>query len=67
MRLSTELEGSDGFKNRKQNWLIPGNLDDEFEAIRAGIHGIYDAGSDDTVTFSLGSAVVDGNWPPAAA
>jgi iron complex outermembrane receptor protein len=60
MRLSAELEGSDGFKDGN---TFPGNLDDEFEAIRIGLHGIYDSGPDDTLMFSLGSAIVDGNWP----
>ncbi len=59
-RLSGEYEASDGF--RKGGSLL-GNLNDDFKGGRIALHGVYEASSDDTFTFSLGSAVVDGGFP----
>lgn len=59
-RISTEYEASDGFKRGGTPIL---NLDDEYKGARMSLYGVYDPGEDDTLTFSLGSAVVDGGFP----
>lgn len=59
-RISTEYEASDGFHRGGAPIL---NLGDEYKGGRISLHGIYEAGEDDTLTFSLGSAVVDGGFP----
>jgi len=60
MRVSSELEGSAGFK---EGGTIVSNLDDAFTGIRANVHGIYEAGPDDTLTFSIGSLNLRDNYP----
>ena len=60
MRVSGELEGSDGFLGPTS---VLGNFRDDFQAVRGGVHAIYEQGPNDTFTLSAGSAVVDGNWP----
>ncbi len=62
LRLSIEYEGSDGF-HKGGSFL--GRLEDDYKGGRFGLHAIYDAGPDDTWTFSAGSAVVDGGFPKA--
>ncbi|MBU0719488.1 MAG: TonB-dependent receptor [Planctomycetes bacterium] len=61
MRVSGEYEASDGF--RKGGSFLRG-LDDSYKGGRISLHGIYDVGTDDRCTFSAGSALVDGGFPP---
>lgn len=58
-RISGEYEASDGFRRGGTAIL---NLNDEYKGGRMGLHGVYEAGDDDTITFSLGSAIVDGGF-----
>jgi len=60
MRVSGEHEGSDGF--REGGSLLRG-LNDYYEAGRFSLYGVADLGIDDTLTFSAGSALVDGIYP----
>jgi len=60
LRVSGEYEGSDGFKG---GGTPVSNFADNYQSVRSSIHGIYDAGPDDTLTFSAGSSVVHDNWP----
>lgn len=66
LRISGEHEASDGF--RRGGSLLRG-LNDDYMAGRMGLHAVYDAGPDDTLTFSAGSSIVDGGLspPPMAA
>ncbi len=57
IRLSLEYEGNDGFRKGRS---ILGGLDDDYKASRINLYGIHDLPSGDTLTFSAGSAVVDG-------
>lgn len=62
MRVSAEYEGNDG--------LVHGgsplrSLDDNFKTARGGLYGILDAGPNDRLTFSGGSAVMDGGFTPS--
>ncbi len=61
LRISGEYEASDGFRNGGSFLRY---LDDDYKAGRVGLHAIYDAGPDDTLTFSAGSGLVDGGFPP---
>ena len=61
MRVSGEYEGSDGFRKGGSFFR---NLEDDYKAGRMSLHAIYDQGPDDTLTFSAGSALVDGPSPP---
>jgi len=65
MRVSGEFEGSDGFP---EGGSILGNLDDDYQSGRFGLHGIYEAGPKDTVTISAGNSLLEGGFPrtPAA-
>jgi len=51
MRVSGEFEGSDGFLRGGD---FGKGVDDQYRQGRMSIHGVYDAGPDDSVTFSLG-------------
>jgi len=59
MRVSGEYEGADGF-NKGGSLLKP--LDDNYKTGRFGLHGIYEKSSRDTLTFSTGSDVTDGEF-----
>ena len=61
MRVSGEYEGCDGW-NEGGNILQ--KLDDDYKSGRFGLYGIYEKNPRDTVTFSGGSAVCDGVYPP---
>ncbi|MFQ5412550.1 MAG: TonB-dependent receptor plug domain-containing protein, partial [Phycisphaerae bacterium] len=61
MRISGEYEASDGFI---RGGSILRRLDDEAKTGRMGLHAIYEAGPDDTWTFSAGSNVSDGGFAP---
>ncbi len=61
MRVSGEFEGGDGFKNGGS--MLRG-LEDDYKGGRMALHGIYEASENDTLTFSAGSAVIDGGFPP---
>ncbi len=61
LRASGEYEGSDGFTVDRPGILGP--LDDHYKAGRAGVHAIYEASPKDTLTLSIGSALIDGNYP----
>lgn len=56
-RFSMEFEGNDGFRG---GGSILGALDDDYKASRMTLFGIHDFPTGDTLTFSAGSAVVDG-------
>ena len=60
LRVSGEYEGSDGFL---RGGSILKGLDDFYKAGRMGVHAIYEAGPDDTLLFSGGSAILDGGYP----
>ncbi len=62
LRVSGEYESSDGFA-RGGSRLWP--LRDDLKAGRTGVHAIYDAGPQDTLTFSGGSGVQDGGFSRA--
>lgn len=61
MRISGEYEASDGF--RKGGSLLQ-RLEDDYKGGRFSLHAVYDKDEDNTFTFSAGSAVVDGGFPP---
>ncbi len=61
LRISGEYEASDGF-NKGGSFLR--KLDDDYKAGRLTLHAIYDQDDDNTYTFSAGSAIVDGGYPP---
>ncbi len=61
MRVSGEYEGCDGW-NEGGNILQ--KLDDDYKSGRFGLYGIYDKTKYDTITFSGGSSVCDGVFPP---
>ena len=61
LRLSGEFEGSDGFRQGGSIWR---DLEDDYKGGRSGLHAIYEAGPNDTVTISAGNALVDGGYPP---
>ncbi|MBN1490844.1 MAG: TonB-dependent receptor [Phycisphaerae bacterium] len=65
LRVSGEYEASDGFL---RGGSILRHLEDDFKAGRTGVHAIYEAAPNDTLTLSGGSNVVDGGFPapPAA-
>ncbi len=64
LRLSSEYEGSDGYKGSKPFlWVVPGNADDDLKAGRFGLHAIYESGPKDKLTLSAGNALVDGGLP----
>ncbi|MHC4443184.1 MAG: TonB-dependent receptor plug domain-containing protein [Planctomycetota bacterium] len=60
LRISGEYEASDGFK-KGGNLLA--NINDSYMSGRIALHGIYEAGPHDKVTFSAGSAMVDNGYP----
>lgn len=60
LRFSAEHESSGGFKESTSAF---GNLDDEYRNLRLGLHAIYEPDDENKYTYSVGSAVVDGNWP----
>ena len=61
LRLSGEYEASDGFR---EGGSVIARLDDSYKSGRMAVHGVYDAGPDDKLTFSAGSALVDDGYPP---
>jgi len=61
LRISGEYEASDGFR-KGGSWLMPLD-DDSYKSGRMSIHGVYEVGPNDTVTFSAGSALVDDGYP----
>ncbi len=61
LRLSGEYEASDGYKGGT-SFLRP--LSDEKKSGRFGLHAVYEEDEDTTLTFSLGSALVDGGFAP---
>jgi len=62
MRVSGEQEGCDGFT---EGGFILRRLDDDYQAGRFGLYGIYEKSKNDTITFSGGSSAVDGAYPPS--
>ncbi len=64
MRVSSEYEGSCGFE---EGGFILRPLDDKYRGGRFSLYGIYDKSPRDTITFSGGSAVVDGIFNPGLA
>jgi len=60
MRVSGEYEASDGF--RKGGSFLR-KLDDDHKIGRMNVHAIYDAGPNDKLTISGGSALLDGGYP----
>ncbi len=61
MRVSGEYEGSDGFKEGGIFLLAP--HEDIYRRGSMGIHGVYEAGEKDTLTFSVGSSIMSGGFP----
>ncbi len=61
MRISGEYERSDGFR---KGGSILRNFEDDYKGGRFSLHAVYDKDEDNTFTFSAGSAVVDGGFPP---
>lgn len=61
LRVSGEYEASDGFR---EGGSVIASLDDSYKSGRMAIHGVYDAGPQDTLTLSAGSALVDNGYPP---
>jgi iron complex outermembrane receptor protein len=61
LRFSGEYEGSDGFL---RGGSILRHLDDDYQTGRMGLYAVYDAGPKDTLTFSGGSGLADGAFPP---
>ncbi len=59
LRVSGEYEGSDGFAKGGSR-LFP--LQDDYKEGRMALHAIYDAGPQDTLTFSGGSGLLDGGF-----
>ncbi|MBN1491586.1 MAG: TonB-dependent receptor [Phycisphaerae bacterium] len=57
MRVSGEYEGSDGFET---GGSLLRDLDDDYKIGRSNVHAIYDATSNDTLTFSGGNGTADG-------
>jgi iron complex outermembrane receptor protein len=64
MRVSGEYEGSDGFV-KGGSFINP--QQDFYQAGRISLHGIYDAGPDDTLTFSAGNSEMAGAYTPSIA
>lgn len=64
LRISGEYEAGDGFDN---GGSFLRKLDDDYKAGRISLHAVYEQGPDDTLTLSLGSAVLDGGYPPPPA
>jgi iron complex outermembrane receptor protein len=64
LRLSGEYEASDGFS---EGGSILRRLEDDYRVGRIGLHGIYDLGPEDALSFWLGSSVLDGGFAPAPA
>ncbi len=60
LRVSGEYQASDGF--RKGGSFLR-NLEDDRKGGSLSLYAIYDKDEDNTFTFSLGSAVVDGGFP----
>ncbi len=61
LRVSGEYEGNDGFV-KGGSWLR--QMEDDYKAGRMGVYATYDAGPKDKLTFSGGSALLDGGYPP---
>ncbi len=61
LRISVEYDGSDGFR---KGGSFMRKLDDGQIGGKIGIHGVYEKDADNVWTFSAGSAVVDGLFPP---
>lgn len=61
MRVSGEYEASDGF--RKGGSFLR-NLEDDYKGGRLTLHAIYDKDENNTFTFSAGTSIVDGGFPP---
>jgi len=61
MRVSGEYEASDGF--RKGGSFLR-NFEDDYKGGRFSLHAVYEEDEDNTFTFSVGSAIVDGGFPP---
>ena len=59
-RVSMEYEGGDGFRDRNALLVKP---DDDYKAGRISLHLIHERSSDETLTLSGGSSVVDGGFP----
>ncbi len=62
LRISVEYDGSDGFR---KGGSIMRKLDDGHQGGKIGVHGVYKKDADSIWTFSAGSAVVDGLFPPS--
>ncbi len=62
MRISGEHEGSDGFL--KGGSFLRSN-DDELQQGKFGVHAVYEAAPDDTLTLSAGHSIADGGFPTA--
>jgi iron complex outermembrane receptor protein len=64
LRVSGEYEASDGFRAGVSPLF---EFDDNYKTGRMGVHAIYQASPDDTLTFSGGSSVVQDGYPPSLA
>ncbi len=61
MRISGEYEASDGY-NKGGSFLR--NFEDDYRGGRLSLHAVYEKDENNTYTFSAGSAIVDGGFPP---
>ena len=61
LRLSGEYEASDGFC---EGGSFIRKLADDYKGGRFSVHGIYEHGPNDTLTFSAGTALLDGGYAP---
>lgn len=61
LRVSGEYEASDGFLRRAGS---VGTLRDEQKAGRVSLQGVFAASPDDTLSFGIGNAVMDGGFVP---
>ncbi len=61
LRLSAEYAASDGFR---EGGSILRNLEDDYKGGRFTLHGVYDLTENETLTFSAGSSIADGGFPP---
>jgi iron complex outermembrane recepter protein len=61
LRISGEYESSDGFA---EGGSLLRKLEDDYKSGRLSLHLIYDRDDSNVLTFSAGSAVVDGGYPP---
>jgi iron complex outermembrane receptor protein len=61
MRVSGEYEASDGFR---EGGSILRNFEGDYKGGRFSLFAVWDKDEDNTITFSAGSSVVDGGFPP---